>query len=87
MPADAPRLIAWSVYQISPILWNKVRRRPSAGRVQSVARCAWSSNGSRNLDAFTAEEYWTVGAEVEGQDGHRVYLRLTKIDGQKAGWL
>ena len=69
-------------YQISPILWNKVRRGLSAGRVQSVA-VRIVVEREAEIDAFTAEEYWTVQAEVEGKTPPRFYLRLYKINDKK----
>jgi DNA topoisomerase-1 len=70
-------------YQISPILWNKVKRGLSAGRVQSVAVRLIVDRESQ-IAAFTAEEYWTVEAEVEAPGKPpRFMLRLHKIDGQR----
>jgi DNA topoisomerase-1 len=75
-------------YQISPILWNKVKRGLSAGRVQSVAVRLVVDRESE-IGAFKAEEYWTVEAEVEALDSGgkpkppRFSLRLHKVDGQR----
>lgn len=70
-------------YQISPILWNKVKRGLSAGRVQSVA-VRLICDRETQIGAFTAEEYWTVEAEVEAPGKPpRFMLRLHKIDGQR----
>ncbi|MEW5848647.1 MAG: type I DNA topoisomerase, partial [Myxococcota bacterium] len=55
-------------YQISPILWKKVRRGLSAGRVQSVA-VRIIVERERAIAAFKPEEYWTLDAEVE-KPGH-----------------
>lgn len=46
-------------YQLSPLLWNKVRRGLSAGRVQSVA-VRLICDRQDEIDAFEPEEYWTV---------------------------
>src|SRR5499426_277292 len=51
-------------YEISPILWKKVMRGLSAGRVQSVA-VRIIVERDREIAAFTPEEYWTVDAACE----------------------
>ena len=51
-------------YKVSPILWEKVRRGLSAGRVQSVA-LQLICDREREIKAFVAEEYWTVAAHLE----------------------
>ena len=48
-------------YRISPVLWSKVKRGLSAGRVQSVA-LRLISDRENEIDAFIPEEYWTVDA-------------------------
>jgi DNA topoisomerase-1 len=53
-------------YKISPLLWNKVRRGLSAGRVQSVA-LRMVVDRERDIEDFTAREYWTVEAELTRQ--------------------
>src|SRR5229473_445031 len=53
-------------YKISPILWDKVRRGLSAGRVQSVA-LKLVCDREREIKAFVAEEYWTVAAHLEAE--------------------
>lgn len=50
-------------YQVSPVLWKKVRRGLSAGRVQSVA-LRLIAEREREISAFVAEEYWEVGVIV-----------------------
>ncbi len=69
-------------YSISPILWEKVRGRLSAGRVQSVA-LRLIVEREREIDEFTPEEYWTLEAELkpEGGKSKAAYLaKLAKID-------
>jgi len=50
-------------YKISPLLWTKVRKRLSAGRVQSVA-VRIIVDREREIQAFVPEEYWTIEAEL-----------------------
>ena len=50
-------------YGISPILWEKVKRGLSAGRVQSVA-LRMICDRDREIDAFVSEEYWVLDAQV-----------------------
>ena len=69
-------------YQISPLLWSKVRRGLSAGRVQSVA-VRIVVEREAEITAFKPVEYWTVEADVEGQSPPPFRVRLIKIDGQK----
>ncbi|HSF99730.1 MAG TPA: type I DNA topoisomerase [Vicinamibacterales bacterium] len=52
-------------YKISPILWDKVRRGLSAGRVQSVA-LKLICDREREIEAFVPEEYWHVTARLAG---------------------
>ena len=52
-------------YQISPLLWDKVRRGLSAGRVQTVA-LRLIVEREREIKAFTALEYWTLDAHLQG---------------------
>ncbi len=51
-------------YKLSPLLWRKVRRGLSAGRVQSVA-VKLIVEREREIEAFKPEEYWTVQAELK----------------------
>jgi DNA topoisomerase-1 len=55
-------------YQLSPLLWKKVRRGLSAGRVQSVA-VRIITEREREIRAFVKEEYWTISAELEDREG------------------
>ncbi|HUB08864.1 MAG TPA: type I DNA topoisomerase, partial [Myxococcales bacterium] len=70
-------------YQISPILWDKVRRGLSAGRVQSVA-VRLVVEREREIGAFVPVEYWTLDAELAAKLPPAFTARLTKLDGQKA---
>ncbi|NPV57314.1 MAG: type I DNA topoisomerase, partial [Anaerolineae bacterium] len=67
-------------YSISPILWEKVRSRLSAGRVQSVA-LRLIVEREREIEAFVPVEYWTIGAEFKPEGIDASYIaRLAKID-------
>lgn len=57
-------------YQVSPILWKKVRRGLSAGRVQSVA-LRLIVEREKEIIAFVPEEYWEVGVVLSGEEGKR----------------
>lgn len=70
-------------YQISPILWDKVRRGLSAGRVQSVA-VRIICDREEEIKAFVSEEYWNIRALLEGTTPPPFEARLIKIDGKKA---
>ncbi len=54
-------------YKISPLLWNRVRSRLSAGRVQSVA-VRLVVEREREIQAFVPVEYWSIAAELAKQD-------------------
>ncbi len=70
-------------YSISPILWEKVRSRLSAGRVQSVA-LRMIVEREREIDAFVPVEYWSIGAEFKPQAEKKTTFitKLAKIDDQ-----
>jgi DNA topoisomerase I len=70
-------------YQISPILWRKVRRGLSAGRVQSVA-VRLVVEREREIQAFVPEEYWSLEADLAAQLPPEFRARAIKVDGQKA---
>ncbi len=61
-------------YKISPILWQKVMKGLSAGRVQSVA-VRMVVDREREIEGFVPTEYWTVEAELKkGEDSFRAEL-------------
>ena len=72
-------------YELSPLLWRKVRRGLSAGRVQSVA-VRLVAEREREIQDFKQEEYWTVEALFEGDiyKGHKgpFAARLHTLGGQ-----
>ncbi len=70
-------------YQISPVLWDKVKRGLSAGRVQSVA-VRIICEREAEIRAFIPEEYWNLTALLEGSNPPPFEAKLTKIDGKKA---
>jgi DNA topoisomerase-1 len=70
-------------YQISPLLWDKVRRGISAGRVQTVA-LRLIVERERDIQAFKPEEYWSIIAKLEGQEPPQFDARLAKIKGKTA---
>jgi DNA topoisomerase-1 len=70
-------------YQISPILWKKVRRGLSAGRVQSVA-VRLVVERDREILAFIPVEYWSLEADLAAKLPPEFRARLVKVDGQKA---
>ena len=55
-------------YQISPLLWRKVKKGLSAGRVQSVAT-AMICDREAEIDAFEPEEFWTLSADFSVNGG------------------
>jgi DNA topoisomerase-1 len=70
-------------YKISPILWEKVRRGLSAGRVQSVA-VRMICDREEEIRKFVSEEYWNISANLKGINPPPFDARLIKIDGKKA---
>jgi len=70
-------------YKLSPLLWDKVRRGLSAGRVQSVAM-KMITDREDEIKAFKSEEYWTFGAKLAATAPPPFVAKLTKIDGKKA---
>jgi DNA topoisomerase-1 len=72
-------------YSISPILWEKVRSRLSAGRVQSVA-LRLIVEREREIDAFVPVEYWTIGAEFKPEGLKQSFItKLARIDDKEPG--
>jgi DNA topoisomerase-1 len=69
-------------YQISPILWDKIRRGLSAGRVQSVA-LRLICEREAEIVAFDSEEYWTITALLEGEIEPQFEARLWRKGGDK----
>ena len=68
-------------YTLSPLLSRKVRSGLSAGRVQSVA-VRLVVEREREIEAFTAQEYWTLEAILSTVDGSRFAAEVVRIDGK-----
>jgi DNA topoisomerase-1 len=70
-------------FRLSPLLWDKIKRGLSAGRVQSVA-LKMVCERQAEIDAFDPQEYWVLGADLEGAAPPPFTAKLAKIDGKKA---
>lgn len=68
-------------YKLSPLLWKKIQRGLSAGRVQSVS-VRLVVERERERDAFKQEEYWSIDA-VFSKDGSTFEAKLIENDGKK----
>ncbi|UCD87726.1 MAG: type I DNA topoisomerase [Desulfobacterales bacterium] len=71
-------------YLISPILWQKVQRGLSAGRVQSVA-VRMICEREKQIHAFLPEEYWSITAQLEGESPPPFLAKLVKKHDKKFG--
>lgn len=67
-------------YQISPLLWRKIRRGLSAGRVQSAA-LKLICDREKEIRAFIPEEYWTITADFK--KGRKFTAKLEQHNGKK----
>jgi len=70
-------------YKLSPLLWDKLRRGLSAGRVQSVA-VRLIVDREREIQAFQPVEYWSLHARLRGQQPPDFTATLKEIAGEKA---
>ena len=68
-------------YKISPLLWAKIKKGLSAGRVQSVAT-RMVVDREHEIDTFEPEEYWHVSATLRS-GAQRMEARLYALDGQR----
>ena len=68
-------------FNLSPVLWRKVQRGLSAGRVQSPA-LRMIVEREEEIEAFKPREYWTVEAKLSHKDGEFT-ARLVKLNGKK----
>ncbi|MCS7246845.1 MAG: type I DNA topoisomerase [Anaerolineales bacterium] len=70
-------------YNLSPLLWRKVRSRLSAGRVQSVA-LRMIVEREREIQAFVPVEYWSIAAEFLPEGGEETFVaKLARLDGEE----
>ena len=67
-------------YQVSPLLWRKLEKGSSAGRVQSVA-LRLVVEREREIAAFRPEEFWNFMLDLQTARGDKFRTRLFKIDG------
>ena len=73
-------------YQISPVLWAKVKNGLSAGRVQSVA-LRIISDRENEINAFVPREYWTVDAKLSGKNAKQtITASLTTRNDEKVSF-
>ena len=70
-------------YKLSPLLWEKIRRGLSAGRVQSVA-VRLITEREREIAAFVPVEYWSLHARLKGKNPPDFTATLKEVRGQKA---
>jgi DNA topoisomerase-1 len=71
-------------YQISPILWKKVKRGLSAGRVQSVA-VRLICEREHEIRSFKPEEYWSIESRLDANQPPQIVARLAAVDGTRIG--
>jgi DNA topoisomerase-1 len=69
-------------YKLSPLLWEKIRRGLSAGRVQSVA-VRLIVDREREIQAFVAVEYWSLHARLHGKNPPEFVATLREVRGEK----
>jgi DNA topoisomerase-1 len=68
-------------FNLSPLLWKKIKPGLSAGRVQSPA-LRMIVEREREIEAFKAQEYWTIEADLQ-KAGHAFTANLVRLDGEK----
>jgi DNA topoisomerase-1 len=69
-------------YEVSPLLWDKVKRGLSAGRVQTVA-LRLVVEREREIRAFKEVEYWTIAADLSASEPPAFDAKLTHLQGKK----
>ncbi len=69
-------------YQISPLLWQRVKQRLSAGRVQSVA-VKMICEREKEIFAFRPQEYWTINAHLEAKEPPPFEAKLLQYKDKK----
>ncbi len=71
-------------YKLSPLLWSKIRRGLSAGRVQSVA-LRLIVEREKEVEAFEPKEYWSIECVLSSGESERSFeAKLHHVDGKKA---
>jgi DNA topoisomerase-1 len=69
-------------YMVSPLLWKKVARGLSAGRVQSVA-VKLVVEREREIHAFNPEEYWEIYAQLKSEKNEQLRAQVVKYKGKE----
>ena len=69
-------------YKLSPLLWKKVRRGLSAGRVQTVT-VRLIVEKEREIEAFKTEEFWEISVELKTSKKENIVVRLIKVNDKK----
>ena len=69
-------------YQISPVMWKKIKPKLSAGRVQSVAT-RMVNEREKEIEGFVAEEYWTLDAELLHEGKTSFVAHYHGVNGKK----
>lgn len=69
-------------YSLSPVLWKKIRRGLSAGRVQSVA-LRLIVDREEEISKFVPDEYWEIDVHVTTQEKEPLVARVTKLNDKK----
>jgi DNA topoisomerase-1 len=69
-------------YDVSALVWSKLAFGLSAGRVQSVA-LRLIVEREREIEQFVPDEYWNIGASLNGSAKQPFFARLTKANGEK----
>ena len=69
-------------YELSPVLWSKVKKGTSAGRVQSVA-VRMVVDREKEIGAFNAKEFWTLEATFSKRQNELFTASLTSVNGKK----
>ena len=70
-------------YKLSPLLWKKVRRGLSAGRVQTVV-VRLIVEKEREIEAFKKEEFWEIFVELKTSKKENIIVKLLKVNEKKA---
>lgn len=70
-------------YNLSPLLWKKVKKGLSAGRVQSVA-VRLIADREEEIQSFVSEEYWTLSVKLTRNGRNPFEAKLHRIEGEKA---